>query len=84
MDSSITIRVDQSLKTAAQLNLQKMGLDLSSAIRMLMQHLAVKAELPAELAQPNSQTLQAIYELENNINCQKYQSVEQLKQDLGW
>lgn len=84
MDGSLTIRVDSRIKQLAQQNMKQIGLDVSTVMRMLLQQLAAKAELPQGLASPNAETLQAIYELENNINNTRYSNVDELKRDLGW
>ncbi|WP_315850871.1 type II toxin-antitoxin system RelB/DinJ family antitoxin [Yersinia similis] len=41
-------------------NAKALGLDLSTVIRMVVNRLAVNAELPIDLLQPNQETLQAI------------------------
>ena len=84
MDGSLTIRVDSHIKRLAQQNMKQNGMDVSTVMRMLLQQLAAKAELPQGLAAPNAETLQAIYELENNINTKVYSNVDDLKRDLGW
>ncbi len=40
--------------------------------------LAAKGTLPEGLVEPNSETLQAIYELENGIGVSHYNNVEEL------
>ncbi len=45
-------------------NAKALGLDLSTVIRMVVNRLAVNAELPIDLLQPNQETLQAIRDLE--------------------
>ncbi|KAE9529206.1 type II toxin-antitoxin system RelB/DinJ family antitoxin [Testudinibacter aquarius] len=84
MDASVTIRVDSRIKKQAQENAKKLGIDLSTAIRMLLKQLAATQRLPEGLLQPNEETLQAIYELENQINTATFSTVDELKRDLGW
>lgn len=48
-------------------NAKALGLDLSTVIRMVVNRLAVNAELPIDLLQPNQETLQAIRDLENGV-----------------
>lgn len=84
MDGSLTIRVDNHIKKLAQENAKALGLDISTVMRMLLNHLAAQSTLPEGLVEPNAQTLQAIYELENDINTSHYTSVDDLKKDLGW
>ncbi|OOF55335.1 type II toxin-antitoxin system RelB/DinJ family antitoxin [Rodentibacter myodis] len=84
MNSTLTIRVEQQIKQLAAENAKRLGLDLSTVIRMLLQQLATQATIPKELLEPNAETLQAIYELENNLNVSRYKNVEELTADLGW
>ena len=42
------------------------------------------AELPSGLVEPNAETMQAIYDAENNINLYRYSNIDGLKTDLGW
>ena len=84
MNSSLTIRIDENIKQLAAQNAKQLGLDLSTVVRMLLQQLAAKPALPQGLLEPNAETLQAIYELENNLNVSRYNSVEELTKDLGW
>lgn len=84
MDGSLTIRVDNHIKKRAQENAKALGLDISTVMRMLLNHLAAQPTLPEGLVEPNAQTLQAIYELENDINTSHYTSVDELRKDLGW
>lgn len=41
-------------------------------------------ELPSGLVEPNAETMQAIYDAENNINLYRYSNIDGLKKDLGW
>ncbi|CAX57248.1 type II toxin-antitoxin system RelB/DinJ family antitoxin, partial [Erwinia pyrifoliae] len=52
-------------------NAKAPGLDLSTVIRMVVNRLAVNAELPKDLLQPNQQTLEAIRNLENGVDIFK-------------
>jgi len=51
---------------------------------MVVNRLAVNAELPVELLQPNAKTLQAIRDMENGIGVERVATIEELKHDLGW
>jgi DNA-damage-inducible protein J len=56
----IHIRVDQELKTKATDTLDKMGLSLSDAVRLLLTRIAVEKALPFEVRVPNAQTAAAM------------------------
>ncbi|MDH2896855.1 MULTISPECIES: type II toxin-antitoxin system RelB/DinJ family antitoxin [Rahnella] len=83
-DTVVRARVTSASKAAAMANAKAMGLDLSTIIRMVVNRLAVNAELPVELLQPNAKTLQAIRDMENGIGVERVATIEELKHDLGW
>lgn len=54
------IRVDQKLKARAIETLDKMGLSLSDAVRLLLTRIVVEEALPFEVRVPNAETRAAI------------------------
>lgn len=84
MNGTLTIRIDSEIKQLASQHAQQLGLDLSTVVRMLLRQLAAHPSLPEGLLEPNAETLQAIYELENGINVSRYQNADELAKDLGW
>jgi DNA-damage-inducible protein J len=54
------IRVDQNLKTRASETLDKMGLSLSDAVRLLLTRIVVEEALPFEVRVPNAGTRAAM------------------------
>jgi DNA-damage-inducible protein J len=56
----IHIRVDQNLKTQASETLDKMGLSLSDAVRLLLTRIVVEEALPFEVRVPNAETRAAM------------------------
>lgn len=60
MPTSVTtmihVRVDQDLKAQATDTLDKMGLSLSDAVRLLLTRIAAEKALPFEVRVPNAQT----------------------------
>jgi len=83
-DTVVRARVSPASKAAAMANAKALGLDLSTVIRMVVNRLAVGAELPKDLMQPNQQTLQAIRDLENGVETTRVDTISDLKRDLGW
>ncbi|HHL2559307.1 TPA: type II toxin-antitoxin system RelB/DinJ family antitoxin [Yersinia enterocolitica] len=83
-DTVVRARVSPASKAAAMANAKALGLDLSTVIRMVVNRLAVSAELPKDLLQPNQQTIQAIRDLENGVETYHVDTVDALKRDLGW
>ena len=64
MPASVTtmihVRVDQDLKTQATDTLDKMGLSLSDAVRLLLTRIAAEKALPFEVRVPNAKTVAAM------------------------
>jgi DNA-damage-inducible protein J len=56
----IHVRVDEELKARASDTLEKMGLSLSDAVRLLLTRIAVEKALPFEVRVPNPETVEAM------------------------
>ncbi|MBC8953017.1 type II toxin-antitoxin system RelB/DinJ family antitoxin [Xenorhabdus sp. PB62.4] len=65
-------------------NAKALGLDLSTVICMIVNRLVVEGQLSDSFFQPNSETLQAIRELENGKDVHHVNTIDELKRDLGW
>jgi len=57
----IHVRVDRDLKVQASETLEKMGLSLSDAVRLLLTRIAAEKALPFEVRVPNAETLAAMH-----------------------
>jgi DNA-damage-inducible protein J len=56
----IHVRVDEELKVRASDTLEKMGLSLSDAVRLLLTRIAAEQALPFEVRVPNAETVAAM------------------------
>jgi DNA-damage-inducible protein J len=56
----IHVRVDEDLKERASSTLEKMGLSLSDAVRLLLTRIAAEKALPFEVRVPNAETVAAM------------------------
>jgi DNA-damage-inducible protein J len=56
----IHVRVNEELKIQASDTLEKMGLSLSDAVRLLLTRIAAEKALPFEVRVPNRKTLAAM------------------------
>jgi DNA-damage-inducible protein J len=56
----IHVRVDEDLKLRASDTLEKMGLSLSEAVRLLLTRIATEKALPFDVRVPNSETVAAM------------------------
>jgi len=56
----IHVRVDEDLKLRASDTLEKMGLSLSEAVRLLLTRIATEKALPFDVRVPNPETVAAM------------------------
>lgn len=77
----VRARIDANTKEQATIALEKMGLSVSDAIRLLMLRIADEQRLPFDVKVPNATTKKAIAELETGKG-KKFDSVAALMADL--
>jgi DNA-damage-inducible protein J len=77
----VRARIDIETKERAAYALEKMGLSISDAIRLLMLRVAEENRLPFEVRVPNATTRKAITELEAGKG-KKFTSIDALMADL--
>ena len=81
-DSSIRVRIDSDTKERASKALDRMGLSVSDAVRLLLVRIAEDGRFPFDLEVPNARTRKAMTELEQGGGISKG-SVEDTFADLG-
>ena len=81
-DSVVRARIDGRVKAEATDVLEKMGLTVSDAIRLMLVRVASEKALPFEVKLPNAKTLAAIEELERGKG-RSFATVEDLMADLN-
>ena len=81
-DSSIRVRIDSDTKEIASKALDRMGLSVSDAVRLLLVRIAEDGRFPFDLEVPNARTRKAMTELEQGGGISKG-SVEDAFADLG-
>jgi len=64
MNTTLQVRVDKKMKTDAQKVFAKMGLDLSSGIKLYLARVTQDQCVPFQLHVPNAETARAIRNLE--------------------
>jgi DNA-damage-inducible protein J len=80
-DSYVRARIDTSTKKRAAGALEKMGLSVSDAIRLLMFRVAEERCLPFDVKVPNAKTRKAIAELDAGKG-KRFATVDALMADL--
>ena len=84
--TNVTIRMDKDLKMQADELFSALGLNMSTAIGVFCRQAVRLGKIPFELAvdTPNSETLAAIDDVNNNRNMSKaYDNMEELMRDLN-
>ena len=81
-DTSIRIRIDSTTKEKAAGALEKMGLSVSDAVRMLLVQIGESGRLPFAVEIPNAATCESIAELEAGKGT-SYDNAEEMFRDIG-
>ena len=84
--TNVTIRMDKELKTQADALFTALGLNMSTAMGVFCRQAVRLGKIPFELAtdMPNSETLAAIDDVNNNRNMSKvYDDMGELMRDLN-
>ena len=85
---STTIRIDSKVKQESAKMLESLGMTISEAVNVFLHQVLLHKGLPFEVKHPdyfNKETLDAMAEakrLSKNPNANKFDSVEQLMEDL--
>ena len=78
----VRVRIDPDTKERATEALEKMGLSVSDAIRLLMLRIADEHRMPFEIKVPNATTRKAIKELESGKG-ERFTTVDSLMADMN-
>lgn len=81
-NATVKARIPQDVKDRAVLALEKMGLNTSDVIRLVLMRIADEGRLPFEIKTPNAQTVAAMSELEEGKG-KRLSSADDLFDDLG-
>lgn len=85
---STTIRIDSKVKQESAKTLESLGMTISEAVNVFLHQVVLHKGLPFEVKYPdsfNKETLDAMAEakrLSKDPNARKYDSVDQLLEDL--
>jgi DNA-damage-inducible protein J len=83
-ENYVRARIDTNTKKKAMDALEKMGLSVSDAIRLMLLRVADERRLPFEIKAPNATTRKAIAELEEGGKKKKrFKSVKSMMADLN-
>lgn len=85
-NTSMNIRMDADVKRQAEALFSEIGMNMTTAINIFLRQSIRENGIPFELkvGQPNSETLEAIDDVNNNRNMSKaYDSMDELMRDLN-
>lgn len=79
----VRARIDGEVKAQATRVLADMGLSVSDAIRMMMKRIAAEKALPFEVKVPNAVTAETLRKSERGEDLKRFDTAEELFDDLG-
>ena len=80
----VQVRVDNALKKRVESKLKTMGLNMSTAVNMLLHQIDNQNRIPFEISGKESELLQTIKEIETGQGLSKvYTDPDELYKDLG-
>ncbi len=80
----LQVRVDAELKKRVDAHLKRMGLDMSTAVNMLMHQIDMQGKLPFEIIEKPNSLQQSIEDIEAGVGLSRvYDTPEELYKDLG-
>ena len=81
--TTLSVRMEPSLKRAAEEVLRKLGLPASQAVTLFYRQLVLQKGLPFEVKIPNVVTREALEDAVDRRDLTSYSSVDELFEDLG-
>lgn len=79
---TLTIGIDDKLKAETKSNLEKMGMDLTTATRMYYIYINQHGKLPFTPSVGKSELDQALYDTRHHNFAGEYNSLEEFRKDL--
>ena len=80
----LQVRIDNELKQRVDRRLKRMGLNMSTAVNMLMHQIDIQGKIPFEIIDKTDSLQQAIENIENGVGLSKvYDSTDEMYKDLG-
>lgn len=80
----LQVRVDDDLKKRVDIRLKRMGLNMSTAVNMLMHQIDLQGRIPFEIVDRPYSLQHAVNDIENGVGLSKaYNSPKELFEELG-
>ena len=76
--TSINVRTTEDVKKGAEVILNGLGLNISSAVNLFLKQVINYRGIPFDLRLPNKETLNAMDDIENSRNLESADTVEEM------
>ncbi len=76
--TSINVRITEDVKKGAEVILNGLGLNISSAVNLFLKQVINYRGIPFDLRLPNKETLHAMDDIENSRNLESADTVEEM------
>mgnify|MGYP006303542371 FL=1 len=81
--ANLNVRLDSELKKEVQRILETLGLSPTEAVRAYFKQIQLRKGLPFEIRIPNETTRQTIERMREEEEVDRFESTEELFEDLG-
>ena len=82
-NTSVNVRTTEDVKKGAEVILNGLGLNISSAVNLFLKQVINYRGIPFDLRLPNEKTLQAMDDIENTRNLESADTVEEMFEKIG-
>ena len=82
-NTSVNVRTTEDVKKGAEVILNGLGLNISSAVNLFLKQVINYRGIPFDLRLPNEKTLQAMDDIENTRNLESADAVEEMFEKIG-
>jgi len=76
--TSINVRTSEDVKKRAEVILNGLGLNISSAVNLFLKQVINYRGIPFDLRLPNKETIDAMEDIENNRNLDSADTVDEM------
>ena len=82
-NTSLNVRTTVEIKKEAEVILNGLGLNISSAVNLFLKQVVNYRGIPFDLRLPNEETQQAMDDMNNSRNLESADTVEEMFQKIG-
>ena len=81
--TSVNVRTTEDVKKGAEVILNGLGLNISSAVNLFLRQVINFRGIPFDLRLPNKETLHAMDDIENGRDLESADTVEEMFEKIG-